>query len=101
MFPTGPDGEVVGARWSPNADSPAAYQHSRHLRQATHRRDSGPILRKRGRKFATGPWSTTPRMSVLVKAATENTEGTEQQVILALNAGDLYLLKNGSKRFKC
>jgi hypothetical protein len=70
--------------------------YSRPIRQATHRRDSGPILRKRGRKFATGPWSTTPRMSVLVKAATENTEGTEQQVILALNAGDLCLLK---KRF--
>jgi hypothetical protein len=32
-------------------------------------------------------------MSVLVKAATENTAGTEQHVILALNAGDSELLK--------
>ena len=44
-------------------------------------------------KLVTGSCSTAPRMSVLIQAATENTEGTEQHVLLALNAGDSELLK--------
>jgi hypothetical protein len=64
-------------------------------------RSAGLIMRTRFGKLTTGSCSTTPRMSLLAKATTENTAGTEQQVFLALNAGDLCLLKNGSKRFKC